>query len=253
MISRNHRLLCLLAPLGALLLASMPAQAEIAVTFDMNSARLDYTLSSSNLTVRETAGSVFDVRKENTTALTILDTARIDGGSFFDLFLDLTMTDLPGANNWSAAGSLKFTDSTTTTFGVEAIFSSTGVYTLFGNNVLVIEGRLSPLSGSTILVNYGDPWTYVGQENIGLEGNQDGMNGQFSIDNPENYSQGDLVTLKFGLGGLSLDALFGANRMLAGGEVKGMIVPAPAAVVLGALGLGLVGWVRRKWAARAAA
>lgn len=103
---------------------------------------------------------------------TAIDTAKVHGGKAYNVYLDFTLTRA-GPDQWSATGSLMFTDA---------------------------------LTGSS----------------------------------------------KVNVGTSSLDALFSADHKngnaLTGGEVKGSVVPAPAAVLLGLVGLAAGGWYMRRLA-----
>lgn len=232
------------AVISLVLLAVAPAaMADINVIYDMNKAAFNYVSGSQALTVTETVDSIFDVAKVDTVSLATLDTARLFNNSF-DLALNLNLVDLAGANNWGGTGTLKFTDINTGTNAVEAFVNLTDVQIVSGN--LEIHGLMSDLGANTsLLVNRGDPWVFVG--NSGAAG-QDAVAGQITVANVATFDNGTLLTLRFGVGNITLDSLFGMDRTFTDGEVKGSVVPAPAAVLLGTMGLGLVGWVKRRFA-----
>lgn len=230
----------------ALLAFAPVAMADLIVTYDCSNAALNYNSALKTMAVTQTGGSVFDVRTEDTVSGTVQDTARLIGNSF-NLALDLQMVQL-GVNNWDGAGTIKFTDTSTATNAVEATADISSIQVLAGN--LIITGNLGVLNPNTnILVNRGNPWVFVGNQAIPTEPDADGVVGQITVDNIASYINGTLITLKFGVpGNGTLDSLFSVDRSMNGGEVKGSVVPAPAAVLLGAMGLGLVGWVKRRFA-----
>jgi len=248
--------------LGAVALAAavlaMPAvaRADLAVTFDLSSARLVYTAGPpKTLNVTETNASMFTVNLEDMSTTTVLDSAVIWGGSSgnpFDFLLAMNLTDLPGVDNWSAAGTLTFTDTVTTSNAVKADFTSSSIAIVGGAaGHLEITGYLVTSSGNdAILINRGDPWKFMGDAAFTPNTpDADSVDGQITRGERAAQDNGTLLVLKFAIGQTSLDTLFGGeNRTLDAGEVKGSIVPAPAAIGLGLIGLGLIGWYMRRYA-----
>ncbi len=229
----------------ALCLSAAPAMADM-VTYDMGIATLDFTQATNNLLVQETSLSMLYLEFDDLGGVA-LDNVAIIGGDNFNLTLDLTMNQL-GINNWSASGSLKFTDTDATSNAVEAAVQSYSVKA--DGTSLQIVGSLSPQNPPpSILVNRGDPWVFVGNTDGG-GADADLTANQITVFNPESYDGGTVWTIKFGMTD-SLDVFFGTtgqDRHLTGGEVKGSVVPVPAAVLLGILGLGVVGLKLRKYA-----
>ncbi|MCX5674712.1 MAG: hypothetical protein NTX87_06865, partial [Planctomycetota bacterium] len=178
----------------------------------------------------------------------------------FTLTLDMTQN---GPEMWSATGSLLVSDQTTATNAIEAHFRSTNILIKNGSGyTLNIDGILSPLSGESILVNRGDPWRFAGDGNVyhvtfpadfyfrptPASPDADGTPGQITVAQSRSYGNGDLFVIKVNVPVGTLDDLFASDRSMTGGEVKGSIVPAPAAVLLGLVGLAAVGWYRRRLA-----
>ena len=228
-----------------LCLSATPVMADLVLTYEIDRATLTFTQTTNNLQVTETATSDLFVTKMNDVTFATLDDALVDGGANFNLLLDLILVDEPGANNWSATGSMKFTDTTTATYAVEAAVTSTSI--AINGGELEIKGYLYDLAPNTsILVNRGDPWVFAGNGDVG-PADEDGTANQVTMGNRETYDGGQLVTIKFGVSG-TLDDLFSANQTLSNGEVKGQVVPAPAAVLLGLLGLSVAGIKLRKFA-----
>jgi hypothetical protein len=145
---------------------------------------------------------------------------------------------------------LTFTDTNTASNAVKADFTSSSIAIMYGAaGYLEIRGYLGTSSGqdSILLSTRGDPWKFMGEASSTPNSpDADGVDGQITRAQRAAQDNGTLICMKFAIGQDSLDTLFGVDRSLGGGEVKGSIVPAPAAVVLGLMGLGLVGvWMRR--------
>lgn len=238
--------LLLAAVSGALCLTPAPAAADMLVTFDLNSAKLNFDQSENELTITENIGSDILVRQED--GINVLDSAKIVAGNFEFLFtLDMANT---GIDQWSATGNLAFTDTDNNinSPAVTGNFASSSIVIYpFGGGVLQIEGTLHNDSPS-ILQNGGNPWVFVGEETIPGEHAGDGPDntaGQITIASPGAYDDGVVFVLKFGVNTTSLDTLFGADFEKFGGEVKGHITPEPATLGLLALG-GAALLLRRK-------
>lgn len=240
-----RKTILLLVSIVILGLSAIPAMADM-VTYDMGQATLDYFRPTNRLLVRESALSTLYLELDDPYGVA-LDNVAVVGGINFGLALDLTMIDLPGDNNWSALGTLRFTDTDMSSAAVEAVVVSTSI-TADGTS-LRIEGGLEDLNPPSILVNRGDPWVFTGNADGG-GADADDTYGQITVPNPGSYDGGTILTLKFGYAG-TLDELFGAigpDPSMTGGEVKGVVVPVPAAVLLGVLGMGVAGLKLRKYA-----
>ena len=227
-----------------------PAIADQIVTFDLSNAKVDFTKATMNVKVTQSSGSVFDVKLENPSLTPVIrDTARLDGATDFNFLLDLTVTDLPGVDNWSASGRLTFTDTDKSSNAVISDFGSTGIAiipTLPNVGVLILQGSLNTvLPNDAILQNRSDPWVFVGEQAIPGDLDADAVPGQITANNRDRYDVGALITLKFGVNTNSLDDLFSGDRSVDGAEVKGYIVPEPATAVLLTLG-GLLLLRRRR-------
>ena len=238
--------LLLAAISGALCLSPVPATAAFIVSFDLNSAKLEYVEATHKLTITENLGSDLLVREED--GIDVLDSAKIVGGGDFNFTFTLDLLAGSGTDDWSASGTLKFTDTDQTSDAVSGDFTSSSVEIFpFAGGVLQIEGTLYDNTPS-ILQNRGNPWEFIGEETIPGEHTGDGTDGkagQITINSPGAYDDGVVFILKFGVGTNSLDTLFGDDFTKTGGEVKGHISPEPATLGLLALG-GMVLLSRRK-------
>jgi hypothetical protein len=224
------------------------ARADHIVTFELDEAVLTYTAAGSTLVITEETNAEFDVTLDDTVSGLTLDSARVTGGANYDFTMTLNLVNEPGVDNWSATGTVVFTDMNTATNAVEADFVSTSV-SILGTSfpILELKGLLATQTGNdSILVNRGDPWVYVGQSDFG-PGDADGVPNQITVANPDRYDFGDLFVFKFGVATTSLDVLFGVDRSFEDGQVLGGVTtPLPAALPLGILGFAGLALVGRK-------
>lgn len=249
-----------IAAIVAMLTVASPALADPVVVFDMSGLVLNYDVDSRDLKVEEISSSTMYLLYQDDVTLATYDSVTVANSAVdhqFDLMISLKMVDELDVNNWSATGRFEFTDKNSDK--VLALFKSTSVSISSGQ--LSITGSMTtvgpPESDQILQPSPGEPWQFAGTGQWDLDTDGDGSldNGvdgtpnQISVESAYAYDGGTLTTLKFGVGGHSLDSFFGADRPnIPGGQVRGEITPVPAALGLGLLGLGLMGWRMRRYA-----
>jgi len=162
-----------------------------------------------------------------------------------DTYLDFTLSFSGSGDIYSASGSFAIADINGGNGAIDAAFNSTNIH--IATNTLFIEGSLSRQTANSSILLGGDPWwTYQGLTDSAT-----------LASDPENYDGGTLVTLNFALPQIrnvsdpTLQDLFGYLKIgdsIGNGSLHAEIVPVPAAVLLGFLGLGAAGLKLRKFA-----
>ena len=238
------------AILGFALMGASTARADMDLSFDLGAATLDFFSATNQVHVHDSDASQFDLFLKNTSLFSTVDTSRLlsapRGSRAWSVDLNLQFSRL-GANQYTATGAFSVHDTT----GIEAIsgvFNSTNIGIFNGR--LEIEGGLKGHTpGGTILINKGTPWVFEGDSDVPVGIADPDPN--VTINLPDQYELGDVLSLQFGLGGqTTLDQLFnaGQNRNLFGGEIKGQIyAPAPGAAMLAGLGLCTLAGLRRRF------
>lgn len=249
----------LVMTLAVLSLNAIPATADLQVYVDIDGTkmtvngtantaaiRIDPTLLGSRPTVFAT------LQDRETTAA--LDTTEITDALGDMLLFDLAFTEsAPGI--WSATGEL-YLDDATGYFRIAGSFVSDYV-TIHGDD-LDIEGSLVPLyaAGAESLLLPGassyPAWTFQGQVGGGDGGPyDDGVANTITV--PGNlgwFIDGNVLVMHHTLpmGIRSFEALFAdGERALTTGDIDITVVPVPAAILLGFLGLGAAGLKLRRF------
>lgn len=248
----------LITAFAILCLSVLPARAAM-LSIDIDDTNLSYDLTGNVL--GEKVGIVSLTELSDLDAKigipSIDDTSvyNATGTPTFDAQLDLYFSG--SAENWSATGDLWVEDALTAGNRIiEADFVSTSIFMLTpppGQEYeLVIQGYLLTQTGNeAILVgaSSGSDWVYSGEvDSFGGSGGSDTVDNQISISDWEYYDNGDLLVLHFNVPTTSLATFFSADGTGLDGEMKLTVVPAPVAVVLGFLGIGLAGLKLRKFA-----
>jgi len=263
------------AVLAVMLAGTSAASAEYWVHIEYSGLHLNYV--GSTLTLQDLGSSAASASIVDSTNTAVpLDTAVILNNLIapgkFDLELTATIVNGGGVDDVSMiGGTLKATD-VLTTLAAPSI-AAAAFNTAFGGDLdgitfdgttLTIRGLLATLAGNdSILLNPAGAlaWTYKGEG--GTDPDLDGVADQITVPLQfrSNYDVGmfyqlnTLVTrFKDGTstaGITNADELFAAAALhggfeAGGGELKIDIIPAPAGVLLGVIGLCVVGWTRRR-------
>jgi len=252
-----------------------PARATMHALFTMGGLRLTYDYDPtpegegvlkvfstadyavSNLTAKTFSDQDSSLIFYDDTALNGSDLVA-DGFLASQLFgITLQMKDEPGANNWSASGSLFIGDkdgekAVYGTFTSTAVLMVSDVHT--NNTRLKIEGILRPFEGGpkTILrPSDTSPWIYAGKWDTPGIPDGDGTPNQISLAPTKSYKEAIVASITFAPGLVSEDSFFTMDTItvpLEGGTATVTITPTPEAVVLGLLGLSIVGIRMRRHA-----
>jgi len=251
----NAKLLVL--GLAMLSLSTAPAMADLAVVVDSSQTMttvVDWT-SANDLTAVVSA-----LNDESDMTVKIQDTithATLDGVKLAIYGMDLGFHFLGAGNAYTANGVFKLQDALGAGWDLQADFTSTSValVPIGGEYRLEVQGTLSTMSGNPSILMGSDPWVFTGDMHDGGPGNADGNLLTITVNGPGNYDTGGLVALHYPVYGnfSSLQDLFaslGEGSVLDNGSVHAKIspVPVPGAVMLGMLGVGIIGLIRRRFA-----
>ena len=264
MLKRTVFIVTLAAFAAVLTMAVTPALAELQVKFSADSLHLTYDSTTRKLDINSQNNAwyesavgawLYDTIADDVIDETILKDGDVTDTSFV-LDLDVTQ-DLAGV--WHADGPWSLKDKTGVVVA-KAMFNSTLVQTVpefTKDPAFIAQGILSPWETNTSILLGADPWKFQGTVNAPPPaGNgSDGEEATITVGNSGSYSGGTMITTHFLLGSyvdtdtfLTTDHTDAGGDSLNGGWASGTVVPVPAAVVLGFIGLGLVGWRMRKYA-----
>lgn len=262
---------------GLVLAAPLPAGQTVHI--DYASLDVSYNAITGVLSVVDNPGSsaFAKILDGGGTAVDSADiyNAAITPPPTFDVDLSATVVNPAGFDNISLTGGTLLGTDTLTLLASPSI-AADAVNTAFGadadgityaGGVLTIHGKLSTILGNaSILLNPAAPlaWTYKGEDDTLTGPGSDTVADQITVTNPsrDEYDAGTLYVLQISLydygdgttitaanaDDLFADAAFHEGFSATGGDMKIDVIPAPAAVLLGLMGLGLVGWRMRKYA-----
>jgi len=200
--------------------------------------------------ITDVPGTTLDAILRDADAMEV-DRATILNYSNFDVSVSGTVTRL--ANDiYALSGAFTATDDTGMT-RVLADFASTlvDVTPVSSTRLFTIQGGLSGAGGTAgpILVGVDNGvWTFNGHAGDTEATLNYGGDDRISVTSPpvQSYTNGDLIDFMLGVRYTSLDGLFASSTNIGGGDMKVSIVPEPATLGLGLLGVGLVGLLRRR-------
>ena len=242
----------LIISLAVLCLSAAPVMADIdrSIYFDIHATELslsdnsDTTYSGSGIASSTSTVDAYLLQD----GFIILDQALVSPltSSMFDF--DLTFAG--SGENWTANGDITLQDTVGDAVKADidaddiSIVSYPGPFPGTTDYELVIKGRLSTQATEQSILLTSGAWTYTGTTgDIGL------------TQDAENWDTGAVVVAHYLLppNVTSLSSLFtyvtnNNPTLLSAGNVELTIVPVPAAVLLGMLGLGMAGWKLRKYA-----
>ncbi len=223
---------------GVMLIIAGPVVADLpTVQFDYTSLRFYYSGGDDRgLQITDTLSSTATIVLTDGSNL-LGGPSLILGGSVFDVVLDVQVGT--SADNYAMQGTFMATDIYGTR--INGAFASSEVSILNGfQDMLMIEGVLTGIGDEAILVGDGPDWSYQGS-----------LGTSVTMSDYSAYKTGELFQLTFGVGGSTLEELFDNSDQDGGtgimhGSIHAVHVPAPAAIALGMVGLGLVGcWMRK--------
>ena len=231
-----------------LCLSATPAMAELSLYFDIHSTELSLSVGTGATYDGDGGASdssaVMAYLNDSTAWPTIIDETKIDSLAPSQFDFDLTFSG--AGENWTALGSLTLQDINGDRVGADIFANDISITPAGVGYELQIKGTLSTLSGEPSILLTSGAWTYEGSAGEGSIGLLSGA---------ENWDSGAVVVAHYLLptGVTSLSLLFdyidtNGTTLLEAGNVELTIVPVPAAVILGILGLGVAGIKLRKYA-----
>jgi hypothetical protein len=256
---------------GVLAIAAAPALADIGFRFDYTGLELSYTAAAGpggkvgtlslygadyvRLDKIDLGGDGFGGGND-----TLLDDADISGSANMGFGFSGTVYKL-GTNSYQIVGTVTGTDTNTASNSHEAgVVSTTVNYVDLGagqGGLLSFTGDAATLPlNDSILINrsvVGAEWRWVGN-GVPSAGDpdEDGIVGDVSlVSGRKLFDKGAVLLFEISMDRVAdLDALFSANRSAVNsGDFKfEIVVPAPAAILLGVIGLGVLGYLKHRYA-----
>ncbi|MCG3130379.1 MAG: hypothetical protein FLDDKLPJ_01136 [Phycisphaerae bacterium] len=182
---------------------------------------------------------------------TLVDLAEIGDSSQFSVSFVADVFK-NGANDYSIVGSLGIGDVNSPPDVIVGNFLSNSLS--LGGGFFSFEGGLSNSNG-ILQPDGSDTWVFTGLADDtpdfinGVFGGDDGVDGTVSLDSARgSYRSGNLLDFQFVGKSPNLDAFFNADRQGSNGaDMKITIVPVPAGVALGMIGLSAAWALRRRF------
>lgn len=239
----------------AVCMVATPARADLIVvgqsfTTEMAiSSNVAGTIANTVVTPWSSSSSALAVTLQDT-SIGVVDGVQLLG-SVAPIDLKIAMVFTGSGDTYSASGTLSIWDrvgsAITTPADILGTFTSTLVDLDTTGFLPALDVR-GNLFANPILQNTSNPWVFQGDQNF--TGNDaDGIAKTISLyGNVGAYRRGQLIALNFPVLGnpLTVQDVFKNSTLLQNGEVTVTVVPVPAAVLLGALGLSVAGLKLRK-------
>ncbi len=260
------RVIPTVAVMAGVLMMAAPANAGILL--DYADILIDFDHATGKLTVVDHAGTSLKATLRDN-ADVVLDRADIASAASFDVLFDALVSNPAGADNIGISGTLAGTD---TDLGSDAYKGSLGNLAgglggadgiAFVGGILSITTKLSGIGGSILLDPVAGDWIFSGTSDFPTGVGSDGLSDQFTVADAQrdNFTTGKVIVIDiavpvFGDGSSTFsfgnaDDFFAAaltrdGFMSDGGDMKVTIVPAPGAALLAVMGMGMVGWIKRR-------
>ena len=242
---------------AVMFICAAPTRAGMEIYFDVEQTELSYDATSQTGSIYTTSDSTviaqWILNPAGDDDVTIYNAFEIGGGGSFTAGINNLVFSQSGVN-WSATGDLYVTDTAATKLAGDFFTTGIGIEQVGSSYDLHMTGYILPVSGNeAVLVGAaaGSPWTFQGEADSTslVGGGWDGTDNQVTADPWEGFDYGTVVILHYSIGDISdLTTFFGITDVYERGDLEIRVVPLPAAVLLGMLGLGVAGIKLRKYA-----